>query len=233
MKRKLVSTVLIAILVSAGVLALSVNVSSAGEVPFDGMYLKYEITVDGLTGETLSEFSSVADPNKMKIHSRTWVEGELLDEYTYTDIITVDDRIIRESTDPGSVGLISWEMSPVPMWIGYEFTWVDPETGEEVDYARVTEDEVIFIMGKACDSWVMEAKFVKTYAEKTTGITVKEIHEEPDYKSVYTLIDTNIPNFPPAPVDEPGIPGFWVVFAIAGLLAVAVVVYLVIRRGRQ
>ena len=259
MQKKLVSTVLIAILVSAGVLALSGIVSSAGKVPFDGMYLRYKETADGLTGERLCEFSSIDDPNKIEIHTRAWSDGELWDEYR--DIITVNDRIIREATQPEGIGLISWEIAPVPMWIGYSFYWADPETGETTESARVTKDEKIFVMGKYFDCWVIEGKYTKMYAEKSTGITVKEIYEEPGYKSLCTLIATNIPNFPPTPTPTPTVtptptptatptptptptatptptptptltptptpPGFEVVFAIAGLLAVA---YLLRRR---
>ncbi|MCW3134172.1 MAG: PGF-CTERM sorting domain-containing protein [Methanophagales archaeon] len=88
-------------------------------------------------------------------------------------------------------------------------------------------------MGKYCDCWVIEGQNITTYAEKNTGITVKEVYEGAGYNSTSTLIDTNIPDFPPPISTEtptPKQPGFEAALAIVGLIIV--VSYLAKRRKK-
>lgn len=161
------------------------------------MHLEYKVTVDSHQAVKISDFISVEDdPSKMKIHSKTWMDEQLLDEYT--DVITLEDRVIVESSRPKAVGKICSELCPVPLDVGQSFNVTDPETGEVIPYARVTRGQILSIMGESCDCWVIEDTGWKSYVEKTTGVRVKEERWEELQVTRYELIDTNILNFPPA-----------------------------------
>lgn len=192
MVRKQENSIILAILALSLTVSLLVFASSAQEkIPFDGMYLEYKVTVGSHQRVQISHFIGVEDdPTKMKIHSEVWMDEDLLDEYT--DVISLEDRIIVESSRPKAVGLICGELRPVPLDVGQSFNVTDPETGEVIPYARVTRGQKLEIMDKSCDCWVIEDTGWKSYVEKTTGVTVKE-----KGTAIIELIDTNIPNFPP------------------------------------
>jgi len=186
---------ILALLLTVGLFLVFAS-SAQEEIPFDGMYLEYEVTVGSDQGVQISHFIGVEDdPTKMKIHSELWMDEELVAEYT--DVITLEDRIIVESSRPKAVGLICWELWPIPLEVGRSFNVTDPETGEGIPYAEVTRGQTVGIMGKSCDCWVIEDTGLKPYVEKTTGVTVKEERWEALETTIFELIDTNIPNFPP------------------------------------
>ncbi|MCK4474748.1 50S ribosomal protein L32, partial [Candidatus Bathyarchaeota archaeon] len=119
----------------------------------------------------------------------------------------------------------------------------DPETGEGIPYAEVTRGQTVSIMGKSCDCWVIEDTGWKSYAEKTTGVTVKEERWEALETTIFELIDTNIPNFPPAtqpPFFFPELPESIeeiltrfrsVLFPVAGLLFILGPICLAFRKA--
>jgi len=186
---------ILALLLTGGLFLVFAS-SAQEEIRFDGMYLEYEVTVGSDQGVQISHFIGVEDdPTKMNIHSEMWMDEELVAEYT--DVITLEDRIIVESSRPKAVGLICWELWPVPLEVGRSFNVTDPETGEGIPYAEVTRGQTVSIMGKSCDCWVIEDTGWKSYVEKTTGVTVKEESWEALETTITELIDTNIPNFPP------------------------------------
>ena len=168
-------------------------------VPFDGMYLDYKVTVkrkfplSTMTGRRYSKFIETEDYSKMKIIIKITLESETLDFYYV--IIDVNDRIIVESTKSEDVGLICWELWPVPMEIGDDFN-IKAEGG--VEPVTVTGSETIIVMGRRCNCWVVKGLQTTSWVEKTTGVTVKEVFEDSSFKITHELADTNIQNFPPA-----------------------------------
>ncbi|MCK4320890.1 hypothetical protein KAW11_04660, partial [Candidatus Bathyarchaeota archaeon] len=232
---------ILAVLLIAGLFLVFAS-SAQEEIPFDGMYLEYKVTVGSHRGVQISDFIGVEDdPTKIKIHREIWMDEELVAEYT--DVVTLEDRVIVESSRPKAVGLICWELWPVPLEVGQSFNVTDPETGEGFPYAEVTRGQTVGIMGKSCDCWVIEDTGWKSYVEKTTGVTVKEERWEALETTVFELIDTNILNFPPAtqpPFFFPELPESieeiltrfrFVLFPVAGLLFILGPICLAFRKA--
>ena len=174
------------------------------DIPFDEMYLKYGVevfTAEGeLVGERYSLFTKTDNPDTMMILTKLYMEGELVEDYW--KIITVKDRVIVASEKyPETVGMICWELAPLPLHIGASFNWTDPETGLTTEYARITGSTVIEIMGKPCECWILQGESEVKLIEKTTGITVADYIEEPGsiygYRITCELVDTNVESFPP------------------------------------
>ena len=189
-------------------------------IPFDGMLLRYRIIKDGLSAEKVSRFIGTEDPERMRIEVEVRSNGELLSKEYY--IITVEDRIVRESSLPQAVGSICWELWPVPLSVGAKFTIKDPETGAEEARVAVVGEETITVLGKPCTCWVVEGRewffggSWKTWVEKNTGVTVREIYRLGNEEEDTELIETNIPDFPPAEIVESETPSCIIVTAAYG-----------------
>jgi len=181
----------------------NIEIRADNNIPFNGMYLKYNFTVKYKSfpfktykGTRISRFYSTSDANRFKIHRTVIVNGRIISDYWLT--IGVKDRIIKEcSSRPEIIGLICWELVPVPLKLGDKFTYVDPETKEEKEYAKVTGSDIKIIMEQTCYCWIIEGIFTKSWVEKKTGVKVYEVITKPLEEYKYELIDTNIENFPP------------------------------------